>query len=76
MTFGEPPSAFGDLRLLAESYRTQHQLKHEIEGEMGTFGESPSGLTSSTQLANRPNMPTFNPSSRIQPRNPRKKIKT
>uniref|UniRef100_M1D9N4 Uncharacterized protein n=1 Tax=Solanum tuberosum TaxID=4113 RepID=M1D9N4_SOLTU len=53
-TFGESSSAFGDLRLLAEIYRVNHQIRHEIKGEMGTLGESPNGSASSTQLAKRP----------------------
>ncbi|KAG5614836.1 hypothetical protein H5410_014660 [Solanum commersonii] len=63
---------FGKLRLLAESYRTQLKIKHEIKGDKGNFGEPLSGLASSTQLAKRPNAPTFNPISQIQPRSPQK----
>jgi len=69
-TFDESPSAFSALRLLAESNNITHQIKHEIKGEIGTLGESPSGSASSTQLAKWPNVPIFNPTSRIQLLNP------
>uniref|UniRef100_M1E0M0 Uncharacterized protein n=1 Tax=Solanum tuberosum TaxID=4113 RepID=M1E0M0_SOLTU len=71
-TFGESPSAFGDLRLLSESYRTKLHILHEIKGDMGNFDEPPSGSASSTHLAKRPNVPIFNPTSQIRPRNPQK----
>ncbi|KAG5572131.1 hypothetical protein H5410_061897 [Solanum commersonii] len=61
-----------DLKLLVESYKTSHQIKHEIKGEMGALREPLSGLASSTQLTKRPNVPTFNLTSQIQPRNLRK----
>ncbi|KAG5571220.1 hypothetical protein H5410_060986 [Solanum commersonii] len=38
-TIGESLSAFGDLKLLAEIYRTQLLICNEIKGEMGNFGE-------------------------------------
>uniref|UniRef100_M1DW99 Uncharacterized protein n=1 Tax=Solanum tuberosum TaxID=4113 RepID=M1DW99_SOLTU len=63
--FGESSSAFGDIKLLAEGYRMNHQIKHEIKGEMGTLGEPPSGSASLTQLAKRLNVPIFNPTSQI-----------
>ncbi|KAG5623932.1 hypothetical protein H5410_009150 [Solanum commersonii] len=46
------------------------QLK--IKGDIGNFDKPPSGSMSSTQLAKRPNVPTFNLTSQIQPGSPRK----
>ncbi|KAG5576997.1 hypothetical protein H5410_057131 [Solanum commersonii] len=68
-TVSESPSAFGELKLLAESYKLLYQIRHEFIGEIGEFGDPQSGLTSLTQLAKRPSIPTFIPTLRIQPRN-------
>lgn len=57
--FRESSSAFGNLRLLVKSHKTQHQIKIEIEGKLGNFGEPSRGLASSTQLAKQPNMLIF-----------------
>ncbi|KAG5585007.1 hypothetical protein H5410_045441 [Solanum commersonii] len=40
-TFGESPSAFGALRLLAKNYRIRYQSRRQIIGEIGTLGEPP-----------------------------------
>jgi len=36
---GESASAFGKLKVLAESYRLIYQIRHEFIGEMGEFGD-------------------------------------
>lgn len=71
-TFSESPNAFDDIKLLTESYRINHQIKHKIKSEMGTLGEPPSGSVSS------PNGPTCLFSTQLlefNPTIPRKKIK-
>ncbi|KAG5616634.1 hypothetical protein H5410_016458, partial [Solanum commersonii] len=66
-TFGKSPNALSDLRLLAESYITNHQIKHKIKGEMGTLDEPPNGSTSSIQRAYfQPNFTNTTPENKNQ----------
>lgn len=61
-------------KLLSEWYNISQHILHNIKGDIGTFGELPSGSTSLTELTELLNMPIFIHYIKLDLTLPKKKI--